>query len=62
MTTPSAFIETYDDHRIQMTAILLATQTGATIEGPNLHQIADPDFLQRLSTMPTEVLVKGIQR
>ena len=59
---PSAFIETYGDHRIQMTAILLATQTGATIEGPNLHQIADPDLLQRLSTMPTEVLVKGIQR
>ena len=59
---PSAFIETYGDHRIQMTAILLATQTGATVEGPELHKIADPDFLQRLSTMPTEVLVKGIQR
>ena len=62
MIKPSAFIETYGDHRIQMTAIMLATQTGATIEGPHLHQIADPDFLERLSTMPTEVLVKGIQR
>ena len=45
-----------------MTAILLATQTGATIEGPSLHRVADPRFIDRLSTMPTEVLVKGIQR
>ena len=58
---PSEFVDTYGDHRIQMTAILLATQTGATVEGPELHKIAYPDFLQRLSTMPTEVLVKGIQ-
>ena len=62
LALPPEFIETFGDHRIQMTAILLATQTGAIIEGPGLHRIADPAFLERLSTMPTEVLVKGIQR
>ena len=62
LVKPSEFIETFGDHRIQMTAILLATQTGATIEGPRLHRVADPRFIDRFSTMPTEVLVKGIQR
>jgi hypothetical protein len=28
-----------------MTAVLLAAQTGGTIEGPRLHRIADPAFL-----------------
>ena len=62
ITKPEKFVETFGDHRIQMTAVLLATQTGGTIEGPRLHRIADPAFLTRLSTVPTEVLVKGIQR
>ena len=62
ITKPEQFVETFGDHRIQMTAVLLATQTGGTIEGPRLHRIADPAFLTRLSTVPTEVLVKGIQR
>ena len=55
-------VETFGDHRLQMTAILLATKVGATVEGPRLHQVADPSFLNRLSTVPTEVLVKGVQR
>ena len=59
---PDSLVDTYGDHRIQMTAVLLATQTGATVEGPRLHRIADPEFLTRLSAMPTEVLVKGVQR
>ena len=59
---PSALLETFGDHRIQMTAVILATHTGGTVEGPRLHKIADPGFLQRFSTMPAEVLVKGIQR
>ena len=62
LSTPDSLVDTYGDHRIQMTAVLLATQTGATVEGPSLHRIADPEFLTRLSAMPTEVLVKGIQR
>ena len=59
---PTSMVETFGDHRLQMTAILLATKVGATVEGPRLHQVADPSFLNRLSTMPTEVLVKGVQR
>jgi 3-phosphoshikimate 1-carboxyvinyltransferase len=62
LTKPDSLVHTHGDHRIQMTAVLLATQTGATVEGPRLHRIADPEFLTRLSAMPTEVLVKGIQR
>ena len=58
LTMPDSLVDTYGDHRIQMTAVLLATQTGAMVEGPRLHRIADPEFLNRLSAMPTEVLVK----
>ena len=58
---PTEPIRTSNDHRIQMTAVLLATKTGGVVEGPNLHQIADPMFLDRLSSMPTEVLVKRVQ-
>lgn len=59
---PTSFVQTHGDHRLQMTAILLATKVGATIEGPRLHKVADPFFLERFSTMPSEVLVKGVQR
>jgi 3-phosphoshikimate 1-carboxyvinyltransferase len=59
---PTTIVDTYGDHRIQMTALLLASESGGTVEGPRLHQIADPGFLQRFSSVPTEVLVKGIQR
>ena len=59
---PQSLIDTHGDHRIQMTAVLLASETGGTVEGPRLHRVADPEFLQRFSSMPAEVLVKGIQR
>ena len=62
LSKPNSLVDTHADHRIQMTAVLLATQTGATVEGPGLHRIADPEFLTRLSAMPSEVLVKGVQR
>ena len=58
---PLSMVQTYGDHRLQMTAIILATKVGAIVEGPELHQIADPSFLERLSTMPTKVLVKRVQ-
>ena len=59
---PQSLIDTYGDHRIQMTAVLLASETGGTVEGPRLHRVADPEFLERFSSMPAEVLVKGVQR
>ena len=58
---PLSMVQTYGDHRLQMTAIILATKVGAIVEGPELHQIADHSFLERLSTMPTKVLVKRVQ-
>ena len=58
---PLSMVQTYGDHRLQMTAIILATKVGAIVEGPELHQIADPSFLERLSTMPAKVLVKRVQ-
>jgi len=62
LSNPKKLIDTFGDHRIQMTALLLASKMGGTVEGPRLHRIADPEFLERFSTMPTEVLVKGVQR
>ena len=58
---PLSMVQTYGDHRLQMTAIILATKVGGIVEGPELHQIADPSFLERLSTMPAKVLVKRVQ-
>ncbi|MDP6869251.1 MAG: hypothetical protein QGI21_00550 [Candidatus Poseidoniaceae archaeon] len=45
---PQGIVETYGDHRIQMTAIILASKVGAIIENSNLHQIAWPSFLSQL--------------
>ena len=59
---PSSMIQTFGDHRLQMTAIILAAKVGAIVEGAHLHKIADPCFLERLSAMPAEVLVKRVQR
>lgn len=38
----------HGDHRLEMTAILLAAATGGTIIGGNLHRVSDPAFLDRL--------------
>lgn len=47
---PIAVVKTFGDHRVMMTAVALAAATGATIEGPRLHNIADPQFLQRVAS------------
>ena len=62
LSKPPVSVDTFGDHRIQMTAVLLATETGGVVEGSDLHNIADPGFLNRLSSMPTEMLVERIQR
>jgi len=62
LSKPLVSVDTFGDHRIQMTAVLLATETGGVVEGYDLHNIADPEFLNRLSSMPTEMLVERIQR
>jgi hypothetical protein len=45
---PDSIVRTFGDHRIQMTAILLASICGGTIEGSNLHKVAWPSYLQQL--------------
>lgn len=47
---PKSVVKTYGDHRIQMTAIILAAMCGGKIEGENLHKVAWPSFLQQLES------------
>ena len=46
---PPQLVPTYGDHRMQMTAVILATKTGGVIEGSNLHLVSDPEFLGNLA-------------
>lgn len=62
LVQPSRIIRTYADHRLAMTAMALATNTGATIETPELCQVSDYNFRTRLSkhwesAMSAEVLI-----
>ena len=45
---PDGIVKTYGDHRIQMTAILLASISGGLVEGPELHRVAWPSYLDQL--------------
>jgi len=45
---PKSTVPTFGDHRMQMTAAVLATKVGAEIEGRELHQVSFPDFLRFL--------------
>ena len=52
---PQGIVETFDDHRIQMTAVLLASKCGGIIEGANLHKVAWPSFLEQLINLGLNV-------
>ena len=52
---PQGIVETFDDHRIQMTAILLASICGGIIEGATLHKVAWPSFLEQLVNLGLKV-------
>jgi 3-phosphoshikimate 1-carboxyvinyltransferase len=45
-SAPSSLVSTHGDHRLQMTAVVLATRVGAEIEGQRLHEVSFPDFLK----------------
>ena len=45
---PSYPVPTFEDHRLFMTAVLLASKTGGEIIGQKLHHVADEGFIQRL--------------
>ena len=44
-TTPLHIVPTFGDHRMQMTAVILAPKVGAEIEGASLHEVSFPEFL-----------------
>jgi 3-phosphoshikimate 1-carboxyvinyltransferase len=47
-STPNRPVETHNDHRLFMTAVLLASKCGGDIVGQTLHLVADEPFLERL--------------
>ena len=49
ISSPSNIVSTFGDHRLQMTAVILACACSAKVAGPNLHKIADENLLLRLS-------------
>ena len=46
---PKGLVETYGDHRMQMTALVLAMGCTNTVlvEGSDLHEVADPEGVSR---------------
>ena len=47
-TMPLQPVPTFNDHRLFMTAVLLASKTGGEVIGHTLHHVADEAFMQRL--------------
>jgi 3-phosphoshikimate 1-carboxyvinyltransferase len=45
LSRPSSPISTFGDHRMQMTAVVLATKVGADIQGADLHEVSFPEFI-----------------
>ena len=41
---------THDDHRLQMSAVILASKCGGNIQGPRLHQVSFPKFLSTIKS------------
>ncbi|MGB1678581.1 MAG: 3-phosphoshikimate 1-carboxyvinyltransferase [Poseidonia sp.] len=57
LSTPTAPVQTYSDHRMQMTALILAAacEEEVLVEGPSLHTVADPDAVERLRACGVEI-------
>jgi len=45
---PENPVETYSDHRMAMTAMILASKVGGDIEGPECVSATDSRFVQQL--------------
>ena len=48
---PSKVINSYNDHRLYMTSVILCTKVNGVIIGKGLHEIADPCFMSRLGIL-----------
>jgi 3-phosphoshikimate 1-carboxyvinyltransferase len=46
---PKSPVETHGDHRIAMTAMVLASKVGGTIVNPEVSAVTDPGFSERLT-------------
>ena len=46
---PDSPVETHGDHRIAMTAMVLASKVGGTIVDPGISAVTDPGFIERLT-------------
>ena len=46
---PESPVETHGDHRIAMTAMVLASKVGGTIVNPEISAVTDPGFIERLT-------------
>ena len=46
---PESPVETHGDHRIAMTAMVLASKVGGTIINPEISAVTDPGFIDRLT-------------
>ena len=47
--SPDKLVHTFGDHRVFMSAYILACSVGADVEGSGLHKIADAKFIERIS-------------
>lgn len=45
---PEGAVRTYSDHRVAMTAIVLATKVGGVIEGSEWCEISHPGFVKMI--------------
>ena len=54
---PRELVETYGDHRMQMTALVLALtcERPVVLDGANLHEVADPEALDRWRSAGAEI-------
>jgi 3-phosphoshikimate 1-carboxyvinyltransferase len=46
---PESPVETHGDHRIAMTAMVLASKVGGSIVNPEVSAVTDPGFIERLT-------------
>ena len=54
---PNELVETYGDHRMQMTALVLALacRQSVLVKGATLHEVADPEAVKRWSSVGAEI-------
>ena len=57
VSQPTGLVETYGDHRMQMTALVLAMgcSSPVLIEGDDLHEVADPEAVERWQHLGVKV-------